>query len=101
MNTRNLPHIDDADNIEDEFEKYWQDQKVLAIKNICDEENLDAAQFSALMEAYIFSGQEPIRDEVLKCLDNRPSVLSAREIGNRIIQRMKEFVEVFVVGMAA
>jgi len=99
--SENLPHIDDADNIQDEFEKYWQDQKVLALKKICDDENLDAAQFSSLMEAYIFSGQEPIRDEVLKCLDNRPSVLSAREIGNRIILRMKEFVEVFVVGMAA
>jgi len=97
----NLPHIDDADNIQDEFEKYWQDQKVLALQKICDEEQLDKEQFNSLMEAYIFSGQEPIRDEVLKCLDNRPSVLSAREIGNRIIQRMKEFVEVFVVGMAA
>jgi len=27
----NLPHIEDADNIQDEFEKYWQDQKVLAL----------------------------------------------------------------------
>lgn len=97
----NLPHISDADNIQDEFERYWQDQKVLALQKLCDEEQLDKDQFNSLMEAYIFSGQEPIRDEVLKCLDNRPSVLSAREIGNRIIQRMKEYVEVFVVGMAA
>ncbi len=97
----NLPHIDDVDNIQDEFERYWQDQKILALSKICDEENLDKEQFNALMEAYIFSGQEPIRDDILKCLDNRPSVLTAREIGNRILQRMKEFVEVFVVGMAA
>ncbi len=97
----NLPHIPDADHIQDEFERYWQDQKVLALQRICDEENLDKEQFNSLMEAYIFSGQEPIRDEVLKCLDNRPSVLSAREIGHRILQKMKEYVEVFVVGMAA
>jgi type I restriction enzyme R subunit len=97
----NLPLIPDADLIQDEFERYWQDQKVLALQKLCDEEQLDKDQFNALMEAYIFSGQEPIRDEVLKCLDNRPSVLSAREIGNRILQKMKEFVEVFVVGMAA
>ena len=97
----NIPHISDADHIQDEFERYWQDQKVLALQKICDEENLDKEQFNALMEAYIFSGQEPIRDDVLKCLDNRPSVLSAREIGHRILQKMKEYVEVFVVGMAA
>jgi len=53
----------------------------------------------ALIDAYIYSGQEPIRDEVFKCLNNRPSILKAREIGERILDKMKEFVEVFVNGM--
>ncbi len=95
----NLPHIKDADNIEDEFEKFWQDQKVLALGKLCEEEHLDKAQFKALIDAYIFSGREPIKDEVFKCLDNRPSVLQARVIGERIIAKMKEFVEVFFEGM--
>jgi hypothetical protein len=46
-----------------------------------DIENLDKAQFKALIDGYIFSGREPIRDEVFKCLDNKPSVLQARVIG--------------------
>jgi type I restriction enzyme R subunit len=97
----NLPLIDNADNIEDEFEKYWQDQKVLALGKLCDEEQLDKEQFKALIEAYIFSGQDPLRDDVFKCLGNRPSILQAREIGERIIHKMKEYVEVFERGMAA
>jgi type I restriction enzyme R subunit len=36
----NLPLIDNADNIQDEFEKYWQEQKVLALGKLCDEEQL-------------------------------------------------------------
>lgn len=95
----NLPLINDADAIEDEFEQYWQDQKVLALGKLCEEENLDKEQFKSLIDAYIYSGQEPIRDEVYKCLDNRPSILQARSIGERIIAKMKEFVEVFVSGM--
>ena len=95
----NLPLISDVDSIDDEFEQYWQDQKVLALGKLCDDENLDKAQFKALIDAYIFSGQEPIRDEVYRCLDNKPSVLQARSIGERIITKMKEFVEVFVNGM--
>ncbi len=95
----NLPRIHDADNIEDEFEKFWQDQKVLALEKLCNEENLDKAQFNALIDAYIFSGREPIKDEVFNCLDNRPSILQARAIGERIIEKMKEYVEVFVIGM--
>jgi type I restriction enzyme R subunit len=97
----NLPHIDNADNIQDEFEKYWQEQKVLALHKLCDEEHLDKEQFKALIEAYIFSGQDPLRDEVLKCLGDRPSILKAREIGERIINKMKNYVEVFEKGMAA
>ncbi|WP_149274969.1 type I restriction endonuclease subunit R [Pareuzebyella sediminis] len=95
----NLPHIDDIDAIQDEFEKYWQQEKILALSKLCEDENLDRQQFNALVESYIYSGQEPIRDEVFKCLDNRPSILKAREIGERIIEKMKQFVQTFVQGM--
>ena len=94
-----LPKIHDADKIQDEFEKYWQDQKVHALDKLCKEENLDKAQFNALMESYIYSGQDPVRDDIFKCLGDRPSILKAREIGERIIHKMKEFVEIFVRGM--
>lgn len=97
----NLPLIDDADKIQDEFEKYWQEQKVLALEKLCNEEHLDKEQFKALIEAYIFSGQDPLRDDVFKCIGNRPSILQARAIGERIIFKMKEFVQVFEMGMVA
>lgn len=96
-----LPLIDNADNITDEFEKYWQEQKLLALNKLCEDEHLDKEQFKALVEAYIFSGQDPIRDQVLRCLGDRPSILQARSIGERIIARMKEHVEVFEKGMVA
>ncbi|MEG3658394.1 type I restriction endonuclease subunit R [Arenibacter palladensis] len=95
----NLPKIDDVDDIQEEFETYWQEQKVLALGKICEEEHLDKGQFKSLIDAYIYSGQEPIKDDVFKCLDNRPSILKAREIGERILSKMKEFVQVFIEGM--
>lgn len=97
----NLPYILDADSLQDEFEKYWQEQKVVALGKICDDEHLDKEQFKSLIEAYIYSGQDPIREDVLKCLGNRPSVLKAREIGERIVAKMKEYIDVFENGMAA
>ncbi len=94
-----LPKIADSEAVQDEFEKFWQDEKIKALDKLCQEEQLDKEQFNGLIEAYIFSGQDPVRDEVIKCLGNRPSVLQAKSIGERIIARMKEFVEVFVRGM--
>ncbi|TKB06079.1 type I restriction endonuclease subunit R [Desulforhopalus sp. IMCC35007] len=96
-----LPKVDDADDIPDEFEKFWQEEKVLALGKICEEENLDRKQFQALIDSYIYSEQEPLRDDIFKCLDNRPSVLQAKIIGKRILEKMKEFVQVFVEQMVA
>ncbi len=95
----NLPFIDDVDAIQDEFEKYWKDEKVLALSKICEEENLDQQQFNALIESYVYNGQEPIRQDIFKCLDNRPSILKAREIGERIIIKMKKYINIFIDGM--
>ncbi|MGR7814579.1 type I restriction endonuclease subunit R [Lacinutrix undariae] len=95
----NLPHISDVDNIQDEFERFWHEEKILALSKMCEEEHLDQKQFKALIESYTDYGREPLRDDIFKCLDNRPSILKAREIGERILDKMKEFVQVFVNGM--
>ncbi|WP_340156161.1 type I restriction endonuclease subunit R [uncultured Winogradskyella sp.] len=95
----NLPHISDVDAIQDEFERFWHEEKILALSKMCEEEHLDQKQFKALIESYTDYGREPLRDDIFKCLDNRPSILKAREIGERILDKMKEFVQVFVEGM--
>ena len=73
----------------------------MALNKLCEEEHLDLKQFQSLIDAYIFSEQPPLRQDVFKCLDNRPSVLKAQEIGLRIITKMKEFVALFIKGVAA
>lgn len=97
----NLPLITDLDSIPDEFERFIQEEKTLALDKICSAEELDKQQFSALMETYVYSSQEPIREDIFACLGDRPSILQAREIGERILGRMREYVAVFVEGMVA
>jgi type I restriction enzyme R subunit len=84
----NLPYISDVDAIQDEFERFWHEEKILALSKMCEEENLDQKQFKALIESYTSYGREPLRDDIFKCLDNRPSILKAREIGERILDKM-------------
>ena len=95
----NLPKINDVDAIQDEFERFWHEEKIMALSKMCEEEHLDQKQFKALIESYTNFGREPLRDDIFKCLDNRPSILKAREIGERILDKMREFVQVFVQGM--
>lgn len=100
-NTFNLLSVKSTLLIPDEFEQYWSDQRVLALANICEKENLDKEQFKSLIDAYVYIEHEPLREEIFQCMDNRPSILKAREIGERIINKMKDFVEVFVRGVGA
>jgi len=95
----NLPLIIDVDLIPEEFDKFWSEQKLLALNQLCSEEHLDQSQFQALIDDFIYSEQAPIRDEVFKCLESPPSVLKAKEVGNHIIDKMMSFVEVFVKGI--
>jgi type I restriction enzyme R subunit len=53
----------------------------------------------ACIDTCIYSGQEPIGDAVFIGLDNRPSILEARSNEERILDKIKEFIEVFVSGM--
>jgi len=76
-------------------------KKVSALNQICEEENLDKKQSKNLIDIYVVTGKKPIKDDVFKCLENRHSVLQAHQIGERIITRMDEFVEVFVDEMVA
>ncbi len=94
-----LPLIGDSDDVGDEFLRYWEDEKVLALGRLCDDEGLDRVQFGALIEAYVFSDEAPLREEVFGCLGGRPSVFEALGIGERIIGKMKDFVNVFLRGM--
>ena len=57
-------------SIPDEFEQYWSDQRVLALGNLCEEENLDKEQFKSLIDAYIYNEHEPLRGSIFKFLDN-------------------------------
>jgi type I restriction enzyme R subunit len=94
-----LPNIEDAEQVTDEFEKYWEEQRLLALKEICEEEHLDQGQFKNLIDTYTFTSKEPLKEDIFACLENRPSIHQARQIGNRIIEKMKEYVDVFVKGM--
>lgn len=96
-----LPGIEDADSIPDEFEKFWNEEQVIALRDLVKEENLNEDKTEKLIENYIFSERQPLRQEVLNLrVEGRPSILKSKEIGDRILTRILEFVDTFVKGIS-
>ncbi|MCC5931728.1 MAG: type I restriction endonuclease subunit R [Cyclobacteriaceae bacterium] len=96
----NLPIINDPDNITPAFEQFWNEEQQKEFSKIVSEENLSAEKTEKLIEDYLFAEREPLRDEVLELIEGeKPSLLQRKKLGDRILQRIKDFVETFINGM--
>lgn len=96
----NLPEIDDVDNIPDEFERYWNEEQQTAFRKLCTEENLTDHKVEKVIADYLFSEREPLRDEVLELIEGeKPTLLKRKTTGERIISKIKNFVETFINGI--
>jgi len=97
----NLPIILDTDDIPQEFEKYWTVEQEKAFVRLVDEEKLSKERTQALIENYLYSEQEPMRDEILDLLiDEKPTLLQRKTIGERILKKIMGFVETFINGIS-
>ena len=97
----NLPQIEDADDIPNAFEKYWNEEQVAAFKKLCEEEKLTPDKVDKIIDGYLFAEREPLRDEVLDLIEgDRPSVLQRKTVGDRILNKILTFVDTFISGMS-
>jgi type I restriction enzyme R subunit len=97
----NLPVIADADEVSPAFDKFWNEEQQKEFNKMVSEENLSAERTEKLIEDYLFAEREPLRDEVLDLIEGeKPSLLQRKKLGDRILQRIKDFVETFINGMS-
>jgi type I restriction enzyme R subunit len=97
----NLIYIADVDDIPEAFEAFWNVEREKAFHRICEEENARTAALQAVLDNYLFTEQPIPRDDIIEALNEKPKLLQRRTIAQRIIDRILEFVDVFVEGVAA
>ncbi len=97
----NMPVILDTDDIPQEFEKYWTVEQEKAFLKMVEEEKLSKEKTQTLIENYLYSEQEPMRDDILELLDGeKPTLLQRKTTGERILRRIIDFVETFINGIS-
>ena len=95
----NLPRIGDSELVADEFDSYWTIEKKNAVINISKEEDLSFEKLVDVISNYLFTEKTPLRDEVIGIMNKRPSLRERASVSERIITKIKEFVETFIDGM--
>jgi type I restriction enzyme, R subunit len=96
----NLPSISSAKDVEEAFGAYWELEQQKAFDKLVADENMSAERTKKLIENYLFTEREPLRDELLGLLEgNKPSLLQRKAVSERILGRIISFVETFIHGM--
>jgi type I restriction enzyme, R subunit len=96
----NLPVIEDTDDVPQEFEKYWNKEQLKAFNQLVKDENLSSEKTEKLIENYLFSEREPMRDEILELIEgDKPTILERKKLGDRILNKIIGFVDTFINGI--
>jgi type I restriction enzyme R subunit len=95
----NFPKIPKGGDIGQEFESYWSEQKQKAIEELSKTEVLDLDGLQKVIGDYLFTQKEPMRDDVVEILKERPKLKERSTISERIISKIKDFVETFIDGV--
>ena len=93
-----LDHIEDAEDIPDHFEAFWTQEKQAALAQLSTEEEMDPDKLSQVVQTYLFTGRTPLRDSIIAALNNKPKILERKTIAERIIEKLKEFIQTFEEG---
>ena len=94
-----FPNIPKGGDIGNEFEIYWNEEKVKAIKELSDSEGLDQEGLQKIIGDYLFTEKFPMRDDVVGIIKKRPRLKERRSISERIISKIKAFVQTFIDGV--
>jgi len=93
----NLASVD-SDNIEEIFEKFWDEEKIKEFDKICQEENLIIDEVKNVVDTYLYDERKPLNDDIFKTLQTKPKLLERKPIVQRVLGKIMNFVEKFYDG---
>jgi type I restriction enzyme R subunit len=94
-----FPNIPASADVGDKFEAYWDEEKQKAVAKISEEEDLSSEGLQAVIGNYLFTEKAPMRDDVIEIMNKRPSLRERGSIAERVISKIREYVETFIDGV--
>jgi type I restriction enzyme R subunit len=94
-----FPSIPKGESVGEAFEEYWAVENQKALIDISKEEGLDSQGLSKIISTYLFTNKPPLRDDVIGILEERPKLKERSSIADRIIAKIKAFIETYIDGV--
>jgi type I restriction enzyme R subunit len=92
-------HLPPSADVGVEFDSYWEAQKQSALITLSESEGLKREALDKVLANYLFTEKTPMRDDVIEIMETRPALRARRSIADRVIEKIKAFVETFIDGV--
>ena len=94
-----MPHIPAEQDFDDVFREFWDAEKQKAVSALCDKEGMNPQAVYAMLDAYRFSGKQPLRETVFAAMQTKPKVLERKKLFARVVDSLMEIVTRFEEGI--
>ncbi len=95
----NLPSLNPKDNVIQEFENYWSENRKKAFETLCAEENMVPEQLEQIVTNYGFYNRLPKQQDIGNALSFKPKILERKTILQRVGDKIQDFINTFIDGM--
>ena len=91
----NMPRLNKGADMKAEFSKFWTQERHLALDELCNMEGLEGDKIESMIEAYRFSGLEPLRDDILRSLKEKPKIKERKSVVERVKEKILHLIQVY------
>ncbi|SMM99063.1 Type I restriction-modification system, restriction subunit R [uncultured Candidatus Thioglobus sp.] len=84
-----------VDDIDDEFERFWEEQRMGEFVTLCKDENLVENKVKAVINACLYDQRPPLADDIAKTLQSKPKLLERKKIIPRVLRKIMAHLEKF------
>jgi type I restriction enzyme R subunit len=95
----NLPKVNGFEEISDEFDNYWNEQRIKAFRKMCEENDLNPRKVQEIIDNYLFTERKPIGDEIVESLNTPPQILQRRSLIKKTMDLIVNFIDTFIEGV--
>lgn len=95
---QNLAGLASTEEINDALAGFIAQAKQQALKDLCQDEQLEADKVDQLVDKIIFTRQDPIREDVFDICKQKPSLSERKTLYPRIVDKLKKVIDVFYLG---
>jgi type I restriction enzyme R subunit len=80
----NLGNIGSSEEVADAFDGFWENEKIKALDEICQEKGLISDQFKTLVDRKLYTTEEPLCEYIVATMEKAPSVLQRKKVIPRL-----------------